>query len=343
MTLSSAMPPPDIGSSVAPVLDRLQSLADEARTRILLLLEASEFAVGEICQIVQMPQSTVSRHLGILAHEGWLAARSEGTSRHYRFSPTLEPAAKQLWAAIRDELSVTTAVREDRMRARSVLETRAERSRAFFSSEASRWDRLRQELFGDRADLKLLPGLLHGTEVIGDLGCGTGHLTRLLAPFARRVVAIDRSPAMLQVARRRLRDCENAEVRQGDLNALPIESGKLNLAILSLVLHYVVDLDRALSEVHRVLRPGGRILILEMQEHDRASFRDEMGHVWLGFPPHALRDLMEEVGFGAVRVAPLPADPEAAGPRLFVIRALRTDRGRRTPRPAGGKMRMLEL
>jgi len=337
------MQPPNTTSSVAPVLDRLHSLADETRTRILLLLETNEFTVGEICQIVQIPQSTGSRHLGILTQEGWLTVRSEGTSRHYQISPTLEASAKQLWAVIRDELSVTATVSEDRMRARSVLEARTERSRAFFSSEAGRWDHLRQELFGDSSDFKLLPGLLHGTEVIGDLGCGSGHLVRLLAPFSRRVVAIDRSPAMLDVARCRLRDCENVEVRQGDLNALPIESGELNLAILSLVLHYVVDLGRALTEVHRVLRPAGRILILEMQEHDRASFRDEMGHVWLGFDPHALRALLEEVGFGAVHVSPLPADPEAAGPRLFLIRAIRTDSRRRTLRPAAGKMRMLEL
>ena len=343
MSLSAPTPRPATGSSIEPVLDRLQSLADETRTRILLLLEANEFSVGEICQIVQLPQSTVSRHLGILAQEAWLAVRSEGTSRHYRLSPTLASSAEQLWAAVRDELSTTGAVHEDRSRARTVLEARAERSQAFFTSEASRWDHLRQELFGDQADLKLLPGLLHGTEVIGDLGCGTAHLTRLLAPFAKEVIAIDRSQAMLEVARRRLSNQGNVEVRSGNMTDLPIESGMLNLAIVSLVLHYVVDLDRALSEVHRALRPGGRILILDMQEHDRASFREEMGHVWLGFDPHALGALVEEVGFSAVRVAALPADPEAAGPRLFVLRAIRTEGGRRTPRPPGRRMRMMEL
>ena len=229
------------------------------------------------------------------------------------------------------------------MRAHSVLEGRAERSRAFFSSEAGRWDHLRHELFGDRAELKLLPGLLHGTEVVGDLGCGTGHLTRLLAPFARRVFAIDRSPSMLEVARRRLSDCANVEVRQGELGAVPIEARTLNLAILSLVLHYVVDLDEALAEVHRVLRPGGRILILDMHQHDRASFRDEMGHVWLGFSPDSLGALLEEIGFGGVRVAPLPPDPEAEGPRLFALRAIRTERGRLSRKSAGSSMRMLEL
>ena len=327
----------------SPVLDLLHSLADETRTRVLSLLEEGEFTVGEICQVCQLPQSTISRHLRILTQEGWLTARAEGTSRHYRLSPQLSPPAKQLWAAVRDELSATTTVSEDRLRAGSVLEARAEQSRAFFSSEAGRWDQLRQELFGDRVDLKLLPGLLHGTEIVGDLGCGTGHLTQILAPFARRVVAVDRSPAMLEVARSRLKDCENVEVRQGDLGDLPVEAGRLNLAILSLVLPYVVDLDRALSEVHRALRPGGRILILDMQKHDRISFREKMGHVWLGFAPETLGTLLEDVGFGSVRIAPLPADPGALGPRLFALRAIRTDRGRRLRRPAGGTMRMLEL
>ncbi len=337
--ISESTTAPAVGS----VLNRLQSLADETRARVLLLLEVSELTVGEICQIVQMPQSTVSRHLGILTQEGWLTVRPEGTSRHYRLSPALEAPARQLWEAVREELSETEAAAEDRIRARSVLEARAERSRAFFSSEAGHWDQLRRELFGDRADLKLLPGLLHGTEVIGDLGCGTGHLSRLLAPFARQIIAIDRSPEMLDVARSRLQGCGNVEVREGDLNALPIETGRLNLAIVSLVLHYVVDPDRVLSEVHRALRPGGRILILDMQRHDRAGLREEMGHVWLGFVPEELRVLLEEVGFGSVGFAPLPPDPESTGPRLFVLRAIRSERGRRAPRHTPGGMRMLEL
>ncbi len=343
MALPASAPDSPTHSTVAPVLDRLHSLADETRTRVLLLLEANELTVGEICQVVQMPQSTVSRHLGILAQESWLVVRSEGTSRHYRLSPRLDPRARRLWQAVRDELAEATIAGEDRLRARSVLEARAERSRAFFSTEAGRWDQLRQNLFGDQADLKLLPGLLHGTEVIGDLGCGTGHLTRLLAPFARRVTAIDRSPAMLEIARKRLSDCDNVDVREADLGSLPIETGRLDLAIVSLVLHYVVDLDRTLSEVHRVLRPGGRILILDMQEHDRAGFREEMGHVWLGFEPDELKALLEEIGFAAVAVAPIPPDPGANGPRLFVLRGLRSEKRRRTQKHAREGMRLREL
>jgi len=316
----------------ASVLDRLGSLADETRTRILLLLEGSEFTVSELCQVVQLPQSTVSRHLRILSRDGWLAVRSEGTSRHYRLSASLDAAARSLWTAVREELSATPAAREDRLRSKSVLEARAERSRAFFSTEAGRWDSLRRELFGGRADLQLLPGLLEGTERVGDLGCGTGQLARLLAPFAGELVAVDRSPQMLDLARERLRGQAGVRVEQGDLEALPLKDGSLDVAILSLVLHYVVDPARALAEVHRTLRPGGRILILDMQRHQRARFREEMGHVWLGFTPAELEGWLEDAGFEAIRLVDLPPDPEAAGPLLFSLRG-RSRKGPSTMHP----------
>ena len=304
-------------SSPVPVLGRLSSLADETRARILLLLDGSELTVSEICQVVQLPQSTVSRHLRILSREGWLTARAEGPSRHYRVSPSLEASARALWDAVRGELSRSPAAEADRARAKSVLDARAERSRAFFSSAAGRWDTLREELFGAEVDLRLLPALLRPGDVVGDLGCGTGRLTRLLAPFARQVVAVDRSAEMLRVARERLAGQENVDVREGDLEALPIGEGTLDLAILSLVLHYVVDPPRALAEVHRALRPGGRILILDMVRHQRTAFREEMGHVWLGFTREDLTGWLEAAGFDPPRLSELPADPSAAGPLLF--------------------------
>ena len=321
------------GATVGPVLGRLQTLADGTRVRILLLLEANEFSVGEICRIVQLPQSTVSRHLGTLAQGGWVTSRPEGTSRYYRISRTLADDARDLWTAVRNQLAGVARVEEDRRRARGVLDARATGSRAFFRSEAGRWDRLREQLFGTRVDAALLAGLLRGTEVVGDLGCGTGHLTRLLAPFACRVIAVDRSPAMLGVARRRLRDEPSAEVVQGDLAALPVDSGALDLAVLSLVLHYVVDLEAVFAEVHRVLGPGGRVLIVEMREHGRIGFTEKMGHLWPGFRPEALEELLGGIGFRPRGIRHLTPRPDADGPGLFVLRAEREGR-RQAPREA---------
>ncbi len=279
--------------------------------------------VSELCQVVQIPQSTVSRHLGVLSQEGWVTARSEGTSRHYRLAPSLDPTAKRLWEAVKDEVSDGAMAREDRIRAESVLEVRAQRSETFFSSQAGRWDHLRRELFGARAELQLLAGLLDPEEVVADLGCGTGQLTRLLAPYASRVVAVDRSPEMLDLARQRLREYSNVELHQGELETLPLEAQSVDVAIFALVLHYVVNPGRAFAEAHRILRPGGRLLIVDMQQHDRAAFREDMGHVWLGFSPDELGGWLEAADFRSPVRDALPADPEAEGPLLFSLRAFR--------------------
>jgi len=305
------------------VLDRLRSLADEARGRILLLLDGNELTAGEICQVMQIPQSTGSRHLGVLLNEGWLKVRVDGTSRHYRFAADLDSAGRQLWAAVRDELAGTNSAQEDRLRALSVILARAERAKAFFAMEASRWDHLKNRLFGEGADLQLLPALLEGSETVADLGCGTGRLAGLLAPFAGSLIGVDRSPEMLALARTRLAAMENVELRQGDLEALPIDDATIDVAILSLVLHYVPDPGRALSEAHRVLRPGGRLLVLDIQEHERAGFRSEMGHLWLGFSPDQMLSWMGAAGFPDSRRVPVPPHPEATGPLLFALRGTR--------------------
>ncbi len=314
------------GADAGAVLEPLRSLADETRARSLLLLERDELTVGEVSQVLQLPQSTVSRHLAILLNDGWLRVRADGTSRHYRLAPDLPDPLRRLWGAVREGLGATRAAAEDRARAGSVLQARAERARAFFAQEASRWDHLKARLFGQGADLRLLPALLEGTETIGDLGCGTGGLTALLAPFAGRVVGVDRSPEMLELAHRRVAERPNVELRQGTLEELPLADASLDVAVLALVLHYVADPARVLSEVRRTLRPGGRLLLLDMEEHDRSGFHEEMGHLWLGFPEVTLEGWLEEAGFGDVLRTTLPPDPDATGPRLFALRARRVRR-----------------
>jgi len=316
------------------VLNWLGSLSDQTRGRILLLLERGELTVTELGQVLQLPQPTVSRHLARLARDGWVTMRVDGRSRHYRISSELEGSARRLWLAVREELAETPESVEDRVRARSVLEARAERSRAFFASRAGRWDHLRRDLFGTRAELQLLPALVNPGEVVGDLGCGTGRLARLLSPFAHTVIALDRSPEMLEVARRRTRDFKNVQVREGELEALPFEDASLDVAILALVLHYVVDPEVALGELYRVLRPGGRLLVLDMQPHNRTAFREEMGHVWLGFSATELQGWLQGAGFVESTFAEVPADPDSSGPLLFTLRASRS----KTP-TTGGRTR----
>ena len=304
-----------------PIFERMSALADSTRSRLLLVLERNELTVGEMCAVVQLPQSTVSRHLKTLSDEGWVTSRAEGTSRRYRMSADrLEPAARRLWMLVRESVSTLAAAEQDGVRLRSVLAQRSTRSQEFFSTAAGQWDRLREELFGRRADLLGLLGLLDPAWTIGDLGCGTGQVSASLAPFVRRVVAVDSSAAMLGAARTRLAGMETVEVRTGELEALPVDDGELDAALLFLVLHYVAEPAAALAEARRALKPGGVLLIVDMTPHDREDYRQVMGHVWLGFGAEQLDGWLREAGFAETRYVPLPADPAAKGPALFAAR-----------------------
>lgn len=305
------------------VFGRLSTLADATRTRVLLLLERHELTVGELCDVLQLPQSTVSRHLKVLSDQGWVVARPEGTSRCYRvLLDRLDPSARRLWRVVREQTAGLARAEQDARRVPGVLARRRTKSQEFFSSVAGQWDRLRAELFGRRAELLGLLGLLDGEWTVGDLGCGTGQATESLAPFVRRVVAVDDSEAMLEAARQRLAGLANVEVRRGSIEALPLGDAELDAAVLFLVLHHLAEPERALAEVARVLRPGGRVLIVDMMPHDREAYRQEMGHVWLGFPADRLARWLTDAGFGRYHYRPLPADPAARGPGLFAASAV---------------------
>ena len=315
----------------ATVFQRLSSLSDETRGRLLYVLEERELTVSELVAILQLPQSTVSRHLRILADEGWATGRAEGTKRYYRRTNRLEPEARQLWEVVKASLSGSAEVEQDRERAREVVARRRTRSQEFFRTAAGKWDALRAELFGARPELPALLALLDPDWVVGDLGCGTGQLAETVAPYVRRVVAVDESPDMLEAARRRVEGAPegNVEVREGRLESLPVGDGELDAAVFSLVLHYVPEPQRALEEAARVLAPGGRLLWIDMVAHGREEYRERMGHVWQGFTEEQVREWTEAGGFEGVRYRHLPMDEEAAGPLLFVAAAGRK-RGQRS-------------
>ena len=188
------------------ILDHLASLADTTRSRLLLLLDRHELTVSELCTIMQLPQSTVSRHLKALVDARLDRARAEGTSRALRddarTSSTRPRAGSGCWFASRSVRHRRRPQDQRRLQARSA--DRRTTSQEFFSSSAGQWDRLRDELFGDRFHLAALAALADATWVVGDLGCGTGQVSAALAPFVARVIAVDASAAMLQAASKRL-------------------------------------------------------------------------------------------------------------------------------------------
>ena len=333
------------------ILDHLASLADSTRSRMLLLLDRHELTVGELCGILQLPQSTVSRHLKALADAGWVAARAEGTSHLYTMTKpsnghdvaprsrttaaagrhdrtnggnSSAAAATRLWQLVREQVGPTHAAAQDRRRLQAALVNRRTKSQEFFSSSAGQWDRVRDDLFGDRVHLAALAAFADPAWTVGDLGCGTGQMSAALAPFVAQVVAVDSSAAMLQAAKHRLDTFDNVDLRRGELEALPIDDARLDVATLMLVLHHIPEPGRAVAEVARVVKLGGRVIIVDMLPHDRESYRQQMGHVWLGFSEEHVERLLDDSGFEPIAFAALPPDPKAKGPALFVATARRT-------------------
>lgn len=307
-----------------PILKQLSVLGDPLRVRLLFALERGELTVGELCRVVQSPQSTVSRHLKALSDAGWLASRAEGTNRRYALRTDGLPAgARSLWMLVRKESADSLAVSQDERRLNELLAERRSRSQEFFAAGASEWDRLRDTLFGHRFFVPALMGLLDDEAVVGDLGCGTGQIAEAIAPYVGRVVAVDASAAMLRAAKKRLGGFSNVELRSGALESLPIEDASLDAATMCLVLHHVAGPARALAEVARTLKPGGRLVVVDMFPHDREEYRTGMGHLWLGFGETEILGWLAEAGLDGARLLPLPADPRAKGPALFAARAVR--------------------
>ncbi len=321
-------------SSTLPLLDSFTALADPTRCRMLFVLERQDLTVSELCVVLQLPQSTVSRHLKMLADAGLVASRREGTSRFYSLALYQvdqadgggSKAQGELWQLARREFVGRPAVAQDHRRLERVLAARGATSRQFFATTAGEWDRVRDELFGDHFYWRALLGLLPSSWVVGDLGCGTGTITAALAPHVARVIGVDASDEMLKAAADRLGvgdsgTASNIDFRLGPLEALPIDDTSLDAALLVLVLHHLPAPADALREALRVLKPGGRLVIVDMAPHEREEYRQQMGHVWLGFSEEQVCRLLEQAGFHHIKYHAIPAVTEAKGPALFAASA----------------------
>ncbi len=304
-------------------LDHLSVLSDSLRCRALSVLEAQELTVGELCSVLQLPQSTVSRHLKQLDDAGWTTVRRDGNRRFYRLRlEESTPSVRELWSLVRAQLDGGAAVQEDHERLQAVLSERRTRAETFFSASAAQWDRLRVDLFGDRSDLFGLLGLLDPEWVVGDLGCGTGLISDCLSPFVSRIVAVDSSVEMLSAARDRLAGRTNVTVRQGDLEDLPIPPGSLDAAVLFLTLQYTADPWRILAQARRALKTRGVLLVVDLEAHEDEELRQRLGHQWQGFSESVFRLQVTAAGYDFVRwvTVPLPVN-SPSGPRLFTASA----------------------
>jgi ArsR family transcriptional regulator len=297
----------------------LATLADATRVRLLKLLDRQELGVSDLCAVVQLPQSTVSRHLKVLADENWLTSRRQATTNFYRMVlDELDPAQRDLWVLTRDRMTDWPTLTQDELRLAARLAERSDDPRAFFDDAAENWDRLRTELYGDRFGFEALLGLLPGDWTVADLGCGTARLAADLAPHVQRVIGVDNSDAMLEAARQQTAGFDNVSLVSAPITDVPLPDAGCDAVLCVLVLTYLDDPAAVLAETARLLRPGGKAVVVDLLRHDRDEFRRSLGQRSFGFTEDGLAELLTSHGMTRPRCRALSPAPDAKGPALLL-------------------------
>ncbi len=280
---------------MASILKSLRVLSDPNRLRLLLLLEREELSVAELQEILSTGQSRISTHLAQLKQAGLVEDRRQGKNSLYRlkdaqFADLLHSAATEIPEAAEDTKALQL-----------VLEKRRDKVRGYFDELAGKfgrdyvpgrsWKGLAETL------LQLMPPM-----VVGDLGAGEGTFSQLLAQRAKKVIAVDNSANMVEFGAKLAKEngLANLEYRLGDLESPPIGDGTLDLAFFSQSLHHALHPRQAVCAAHRLLKPGGRIVILDLKRHNFEQAREMYADTWLGFSEVELRDSLEEAGFKGV-------------------------------------------
>ncbi len=281
------------------ILGALTAAGEATRLRLLALLAEAELTVSEIVTILGQSQPRVSRHLKLLAEAGLVERHREGSWVFFLMSQSGAAAglARDILARLAPSDPNLIA---DRARLAEVRQARAEQAARYFADHAANWDEVRaMHVPEDKVEAAILDAIGPGPfNALLDLGTGAGRVLEILAPRAARAVGVDQSPQMLSVARARLERAglRNAQLRQGDIYALPVEPDFYDLVVMHQVLHYLDDPLRAIREAARALRPGGRLLLVDFAPHEEESLRSAHAHRRLGFSAEEVTGFMASAG-----------------------------------------------
>jgi ubiquinone/menaquinone biosynthesis C-methylase UbiE/biotin operon repressor len=284
---------------MASILKNLRLLADPSRLRILLLVEREELSVAELQEILGMGQSRISTHLAQLKNAGLVEDRRNGKSILYRLKQSVHSNGfSQLLGVLRQAAAEIPEAGQDSEALRLALRRRQDKMRAYFDELAGKfgrnyvpgrsWQGLAETL------LTLMPPM-----VIADLGAGEGTFSQLLARRAKKVIAVDNSEKMVEYGRdlAARHGVKNLEYRKGDLEEVPIKDATIDLAFFSQALHHAPHPERAVAEASRILKPGGRIVVLDLVRHNYEEAREMYADLWLGFTEVEVTRFLRQAGF----------------------------------------------
>jgi ubiquinone/menaquinone biosynthesis C-methylase UbiE len=288
-----------------------QTLHDPTRLRILALLEEEELSVAELQEILHLGQSRISTHLAHLRRVGLVQPRREGKRTYYSLVKKLTKESRQILDSALLTLAEVPGAKADGAGLKLVLEKRRSTAREHFNRVAGR---LGKSFCPGRTWTEIGPLLaqLVPHVVVADLGAGEGWLSQLLARRAEKVIAVDNSPKMVAFGRAesKKKGIANLEYRLGDLAAPPIPAASVDMVILSQALHHAANPQQAVAAAAKLLRPGGRLIVLDLNQHQFDQARELYGDYWLGFSESDLRDWLAEAGLKEIEVQLLTPEPE---------------------------------
>jgi ArsR family transcriptional regulator len=292
-------------------LKSLRALSDPTRLRIVALLEKDELSVVELQEITRMGQSRISTHLGLLQACGLVQSRREGKRTFYKLAqPANGTAEEVVRLAVRGSRELPEYA-SDQINLKRIVNRRQEQAQVFFNQVAGRFDRVygpgrSWQAFGHLL-LRILPPL-----TVADLGAGEGLLSELLARRCKKVIAVDNSEKIVAfgAAKAKKNNLKNLEFRLGDLQNPPIDSESVDLVVLSQALHHAEEPAKAIASAHKILRPHGQIMILDLLKHRFERARELYGDRWLGFPESDLQRWLEAAGFKPIEVSVVAREEE---------------------------------
>lgn len=297
------------------ILDIFKALADEGRLRILRSIVQAELSVAELVQALEMPQSTVSRHLKPMREAGLVESRRDGTSVYYNRGALFDdPAFSTILSERLDDIPV---VHRDSMAVEAVLERRRQRSQTFFDEIAGRYGTLTDPGGGWQAMAAALAAGFVGKRV-ADLGCGEGYLALLLARFAKQVIVFDQSEKMLKLVAEKATEqgvLERIDFRVGLLESLDLCDVVLDAVFLSQSLHHTSNPAEVIKSAASALKPDGQLIILDLMRHEHEWTREQWADQWMGFDPLEIREWMKAAGLNPLVIDSLPG----ATPDLSVL------------------------